>query len=339
MMKPTTDADTVPKPGEIRRGNTMIVPAAHVRLNPITEDGANAFYLLEVYTKSESEMDGTMAAAVIDSTGKALVQTSPTPIRLAGGGGVVKGHLDLTGLPEGTYQMQVKVAVNGKTVERSAPFTMIGLEEAAARAPQVATAAGGGDARSDEAYFAELGEEQLDSLFAPLNYIASGRDLRPWDKKMTVQAKRNFLAQFWKQRDPTAGTDRNEMRESFYDAIDFANRQYGESTRAGKPGWKTDRGRIYAKYGVADEALDRPREGRSPPFQVWRYNRNKGRFYIFADRTGLGNYQLIFTNDRNESNIATWSDVLGETGMQQAGRFLGVDLFQLAGMSSDRSFE
>lgn len=335
-MRVAGTADTVPRPGEIRRGATMIYPAARLKLNPVTENGATAYYLLEVYTGNAPDVQGTMQVTVLDAAGQPIMKTSPTPIGIAAGGGVVKGQVDLTGLPAGSYRMNVAVNAGGKTVERSAPFVMAPVEEAMRSMPQQqATAGAPGTMLDDSAYFASLDETQLDSLFEPLDYIAKSRELKPWSKNLTVQGKRNFMTQFWRQRDPTKDTPRNEARERFYDAIQFANEQYGESTKSGRPGWKTDRGRVYAKYGVPVEVLDRPREGHSPPFQVWRYNRGRPLYYIFADRTGLGNYQLIYTNDREEATTPTWSDILSEPGMAVAGQFLGVDLYQAAGASTE----
>ena len=55
-----------------------------------------------------------------------------------------------------------------------------------------------------------------------------------------------FIEAFWKQRDPTQGTDTNEYREEHYKRFNHANSRY---IAAGKPGWKTDRGKVYILLG------------------------------------------------------------------------------------------
>ena len=92
----------------------------------------------------------------------------------------------------------------------------------------------------------------------------------------------------------------NETREAFYRAISYADSTYRERGRVTQPGWKTDRGRIYAKHGVADEMLRRQQQGTAPPYEVWRYSKGKGNYYIFADLTGVGGFKLMNSNDVKE---------------------------------------
>jgi hypothetical protein len=46
---------------------------------------------------------------VVDSGGKALTTTAPTPVTVPAGGGVLKGQLDLSGLP---FQIDVVLGYN-----------------------------------------------------------------------------------------------------------------------------------------------------------------------------------------------------------------------------------
>jgi hypothetical protein len=58
---------------------------------------------------------------------------------------------------------------------------------------------------------------------------------------------------------------------------------------------------------------------------VWRYTRDRNRYYIFADRTGFGAYNLIATNDVNENGLANWREILGYDAVEDVGRFLGIN--------------
>jgi GWxTD domain-containing protein len=317
-MRIADSTDTVPRPGEIRQGSTMITAAAALRLTPLRSD---AFYLLEAYNPGEQEAAGSMTVTIIDSTGRTLLQTPPATVRILPGGGVLKGQVPLAGLPSGDYEMRVDLAVNGSTTSLSEQFSMADLAETVARAAEQTQAA----SVTDEGYFAAMTEEQLDAAFEPLSYIATGRELRPYDDDLTPAGKRRFLTDFWRGRDPNTATEVNEARQQFYAALQFADREYGESGRAGRPGWKTDRGRIFAKYGAPDDVYQRQQEGRAPPYLVWRYSRGRGNYYIFVDRTGVGHYALVHTNDRSEVGIPSWMEIMTPDAVRDAGRYLGED--------------
>ncbi|MCX6560828.1 MAG: GWxTD domain-containing protein, partial [Candidatus Aminicenantes bacterium] len=67
-------------------------------------------------------------------------------------------------------------------------------------------------------------------------------------KRLETDADRDALIEeFWRQRDPTPGTARNEFRDEHYRRLAFADKTFGR----GLPfqGGKTDRGRIYIALG------------------------------------------------------------------------------------------
>jgi GWxTD domain-containing protein len=302
----------------------MVTPALQLHLLP-DSSGAKAYYMLEAYAANADS--GTMQVTVTDSTGRTIVGTRPAPVRLTASGSVLKGVLDLTGLPPGQYRMSVALSVGGSTESRSDEFTMEGLEQVALRQQGIAAM----DVQSDAGYFAGMSDAELDAAESPLVYLTGSDSLAVWKSGggLSTQAKREFLTQFWAQRDPTKGTPKNEFREQFYSLITQADRAYKEGGSVGGPGWKTDRGRIYIKYGKPADLLDRPTpSGKSPPYQVWRYARGKGQYYIFADRSGFGAYKLIATNDLRETQAPGFREILGADALQDVSRWLGIDLFR-----------
>jgi len=308
--------DTIPRPGEFRSGQYLVTAAARVRLTPLQ---TKLFYLLEAY--SEAEQAGTLSVSIRDSS-KSVVQTPDLKVQVGAGGGVLKGQLDVAGLPEGSYTMLATLKLGGRQIQRSAVFTMAPLGETVARAAEQREAA----RVTDAGYFDAMTAAQLDTAQAPLIYIAESRELASWSRDLSVTAKRRFLTEFWKRRDPTPGTDRNERREGFYEAVAYADRTFKEGGRKTVPGWRSDRGRVYAKYGAPLDVLRRQQEGQAPPYEVWKYATGKGAYYIFVDRTGFGAFQLVYTNDVTETSLASWGDLLGRRAVADAGQFLGVDL-------------
>jgi len=234
----------------------------------------------------------------------------------------------LEGLSEGNYQFVVAVTVAGKTVERSGDFAVGGIEAALARDLASQAAAQG----IDEAFFGSKTEEELDQAAAPLALVATSRQLAVYKKagadKLSISAKRAFLVNFWAGRDQNKATPENENRIAFYDAIDYVNKAFGEAGRGARPGWKTDRGRIWTRNGAPDDNFKRQQEGRAPSYEVWRYSRDRLRYYIFADRTGIGQYVLMKSNDLKEPGLAGWIDILTPEAVRDLGQYLGVNFFE-----------
>lgn len=319
-IRAVTAEDTVPQPAELRWGRMLVTAAARLELTPLRP---TVFYLLEAYAPQESE--GTLAIKVVDSTGKVLTNTPATKVQLPAGGGVLKGQLDLTGLPAGRYSMTAALVLAGSTVERSAVFTMAGLDQTL----EADVARKANAASTDAGYFEAMNEAELDSAQAPLVLIAKSGELSPY-KKASVRGKRRLLTDFWTKLDPSPGTDVNEARQRFYEGIAFAQKTYGEKGKAGRPGWKTDRGRIYVRNGAPDEVLQRPQAGRSPPYEVWHFTQSRNRYYVFVDRSnGLGFYQLVTSNDVRETNLPNWMELLRkEEAVLDISRFVGIDLLR-----------
>jgi len=138
---------------------------------------------------------------------------------------------------------------------------------------------------------------------------------------LTLDGKRNYLRQFWVKRDPTPASPRNEAQEEFYRLIAEANRDFGEPGAAAIPGWRTDRGRIFVRYGRPDEVFNRPLEGKTNPYVVWKYTRNRPLKYVFMDLTNFGNYALIWTNDRREPSRPNWEALLGPEATEEVLRY------------------
>ena len=319
QIRPTAAGDTVPRPAELRWGQMLVAAAARLDLTPLRP---TAYYLLEAY--SPAQANGTLRLRVADSTGKALITTAETPVQVPMGGGVLKGQLDLTGLPPGNYDMVAALQLGGKTVERAAGFTMAGLDETLEKDVVRREAA----KVTDAGYFEAMGQEELELAKEPLVIVAESGELSKWSKDLSLRAKRRFLVDFWKRRDPTPDTPVNEARRVFYDGVAYAEKHFGEKGRVSAPGWRTDRGRIYIKYGAPEEQLDRVQAGRAVPYQVWRYRQGRDRYFVFADRSnGIGVYQLVHSNDVKEIGLPNWREIVTQEGVADIGRFLGIDFF------------
>jgi len=301
--------DTLAAAGEVRKGDLFIATSPDVRLSPTH---ASLAYYCEVYRDSAVTLPWRLQ--VVTPDGRALLTTSPSQTALGAGGGVLTGSVDLTGLPPGMYRLVLLAGAGSDTTSRVGAFRMGGFEAE----QHVATATQVANEPSDP--FARLSETQMDTLEAPLVLLAAGSELGVY-KSLTVEGKRRFLRDFWRKRDPTPETPENEQRVAFYKRIGDANERFREGGAAEIPGWRTDRGRIFILYGPPDEMLRRPQSGTSYPWEMWKYTKSRVLYYLFLDRTRLGNYSLVYSTDRRETTLPNWQDYFNDDAKREIANF------------------
>jgi len=301
--------DTAAGPGELRKGSLLITAGPDVTLS-LTR--AELFYYCEVYRDSASQVPWALQVRTAD--GRAVVTTAATAAAIEAGGGVVSGSVDLAGLPPGSYRLDLTFGAGADTSVQSAPFRMAGFEVEQELAQHAQATAAEAD------LFSRLPEAELDTLFAPLFYLAKAGELAPYSG-LTLEGKRRFLRELWRQHDPTPGTPGNELQSGFYQRIAEANRRFREGGTSQIPGWRTDRGKILILHGEPDEMLRRPSTGPSNPWEAWKYTRPRPLKYVFHDQTRLGNYVLIYTDDRNERSHPNWELLLGPDAVEEIARF------------------
>lgn len=129
----------------------------------------------------------------------------------------------------------------------------------------------------------------IDDAITQMRYIAREGDIRAMRRADTEEEKVTLFRDFWKLRDPTPGTQRNERMEEYYLRVAYANEQYG---RLVGEGWNTDRGEVYIRFGEPDLIDRHPFNYGTKPYEIWYYN-GHGRQFYFVDETGLGDYQLL----------------------------------------------
>jgi GWxTD domain-containing protein len=139
-------------------------------------------------------------------------------------------------------------------------------------------------------------------------------------------SRREFIQDFWRKRDPDPETPENEFREEFLQRIEYANAHFDE----GRPGWKTDRGRIFIYFGPPDRIERRPmlNNVEIKAYQIWIYYRyNFG--VEFLDRRGDGSY----TMDPYSGVIGSFQDALNRAQLgleyssgEQRARFVDFEL-------------
>ncbi|MDP4114606.1 MAG: GWxTD domain-containing protein [Bacteroidota bacterium] len=146
--------------------------------------------------------------------------------------------------------------------------------------------------------FGAMSDEELDDIYAKTKYLVGSQDAKKYDKLSTVEAKREFLYKFWKDRDYDPSTPENEAFKEYLQKIETANQKYGSMQ---KLGWKSDRGRIFLIYGEPSEVERFPNQGDQKPYEIWHYNDLQGgTICVFADLSGFSDYTMIHSTIRGE---------------------------------------
>ena len=103
--------------------------------------------------------------------------------------------------------------------------------------------------QAEERLRKELASPYAKWLDEDVRWIISDEERTAFKRLQTDDERESFIEQFWLRRDPTPDTEENEYKEEHYRRIAWANDRFA----SGVPGWKTDRGQIYIKYGPPDE--------------------------------------------------------------------------------------
>ncbi len=161
-------------------------------------------------------------------------------------------------------------------------------------------------------------------------YVIAAEERSVFKNLTTDDERERFIEQFWLRRDPDPATAINEYREEHYRRIQYSNDHYF----SGVQGWRTDRGRIYIKFGPPDEVTNHASGGyyarpfweggghtSTYPFEQWRYRHIDGVGddiqLEFVDRTLAGHF--VLTTNPHDKDALLHFGAAGETHLEMIG--------------------
>ncbi len=109
--------DTIPQPGEVRRGNVLLAAGAEVSIPAAVP---YLFYLFETYL--EEEASGTVEVRILDSSGEVVQEAMGQPLMVGVGVSALTGQLDVAGLDPGAYSVHASIGIGDRMFVRSAEF-------------------------------------------------------------------------------------------------------------------------------------------------------------------------------------------------------------------------
>ncbi len=170
-------------------------------------------------------------------------------------------------------------------------------------------------------------------------WIITDEEAKAFKQLSNDEERDAFIEQFWLRRNPEPDSPENEFREEHYRRIAYANEHFA----AGRPGWRTDRGRIYIMFGKPDSIDSHPSGGpyhrpieegggetATFPFETWSYHYLEGIGenidLEFVDSCQCGDYH--FTIDRGEKDALLHVPGMGKTMYEEMGMAKKGDRFQ-----------
>ena len=129
--------------------------------------------------------------------------------------------------------------------------------------------------------------KDLNLLVDQLIYIANNEELTKIKNASSGELKEKYFIEFWRSKDPSPNTSKNELMLEYYKRIKTANERYSHYI----DGWKTDMGMVFIIYGVPNNIERYPFSDNTKPYEIWEYY-NVNKQFIFVDESGFGDYKL-----------------------------------------------
>lgn len=262
----TGDYALVPNPerryGSTGRGGNVTVEAAD-----------RVLVYFECYNLVPDTVPCEIRCFVLRGRGPVDTVIAAPPLRRAKSGGAVASVIGVSvdGLDTGDYVLAVELVdiTSGASVVGTKEFTL-------------------GDRRTkvqdQTPYRLDVGELER-KYYREVSFVATPRELAYYNA-LPDSGKEAWLAAFWSRRSLTEFARRMEL----------AKTRYATGRTAGT---RTDRGRVYIKYGEPDAVEQKTIEMEMKPREYWYYYQ-QGLAFVFVDLRGDGDFRLVYTNSPDE---------------------------------------
>lgn len=221
--------------------------------------------------------------------------------------------LDISDLPTGEYKVRVEVRnrENQLVYMKERNFSRNKVD---APAPSMTSSLEQIPADNVVAFSFAATFTDRDQLYDLLLYhlpIAGDNDRNTIDtqlKNAELKTLQGFLYTFWQKRNPE---DPEGAFRKYEENIKIVKDNF--STRI-KPGWQTDRGRVYLEYGKPNTRIQRPNDSDYWPFEIWHYyvtdSNLHNRRFLFYDTNLMGDYELLHSDVPSEVKNFNWKDMV-----------------------------
>ncbi len=131
-------------------------------------------------------------------------------------------------------------------------------------------------------------------------YLITPAEKEAFASLRTDREREQFVENFWRRRDPSPKTERNEFRDEYYGRIAYANEHF-PLTPGSITGWQSDRGKTYIMMG-APEQIEKGRASFANlddiAFEKWIYQ-SKDLNITFIDPAGDNEFRFLEKGSEN----------------------------------------
>jgi GWxTD domain-containing protein len=117
--------------------------------------------------------------------------------------------------------------------------------------------------------------------------------------------------------DSLDGDARLRFYTAYWQGVPDQRRQFEERCAASsryastqRESWRTDRGRVYVIYGPPDDIESELFQGEHVPYEIWYYYGGGNDSFVFADRSGTGDYEQVYSSVEGEVSYTNWEDMI-----------------------------
>ena len=218
--------EVIPNPGQLF-GRSRPVLFYYAESHGLLTGGGAGHYLLR--------------ESIYDSRNRE-VQTKTHARQARFNSSVEVGTINVGGLDSGSYDL-VLTLIDSTSNSRTQSSKRFYVYQPAELSP-------GALALLRETTYGSMSEAQMDEEFEMSGYLAGRAERKQYARITTLMGKRMFLADFWKNRDPTPESPVNEFKDEYFRRVNYALPEFRSGSRAG---WKTDRGRAFVLYGQPNQ--------------------------------------------------------------------------------------
>ncbi|MGB8658434.1 MAG: GWxTD domain-containing protein [Candidatus Zixiibacteriota bacterium] len=270
--------------GHLTKAGRKILP------NPsrvFTHEAGMVYFYGEVYNLADrpsGKAEYTVSFAVQDTSGKQVKSFGEQTLTKPGNSAVVISGINIHTLDGGPYLLRVEAEDKETGQNAYATKKFLVLRE-----------------KTKE----DLASDEIKRFKQDVVYIASPGELDMFDQ-LNFAGKQNFIAEFWKKRDPNPETPENEFKIEHYRRISYANEHFSRTAES-NDGWNTDMGRIYIVYGEPNDIERHTSTRGDKPWEQWNYHQLQGgAYFIFLDEDGYGVYRMVDSNVKGELQDSAW---------------------------------
>jgi len=219
------------------------------------------------------------------------------------------GTLNAVALKPGKYALRLSVASTSSATGRVAKAELIeARKEFHVYQSPAAVAETAPNSTALAVAIEMLTAKQIEEEFQKVKYLADKTEIYFFSQLKTPQAQKDYLKDFWNRRETSLEAEQRRLRNDYLRRVEAANERYSNYT---KKGWRTDRGRVFILYGKPDEVERHQSEGSSKPYEVWRFFQIENNVeFVFVDRNGFGDYELVHSTKRGELRDDGWDRFL-----------------------------